>query len=273
MSTENIGLLESKAKEIRRTIIQLFGKVGGGHFGGALSAVDILTVLYYQIMRIKPEKPEWIDRDRFILSKGHSCPGLYAILADKGYFSKEELMNTFEKIESNFTMHPDMKKVKGIDMSTGSLGHGLSVGVGMALAGKFDKKNYRVFVLIGDGETQEGSIWEASMAASHYKLDNLICIVDRNRLSNDGVIEDIISVEPLPDRWTSFGWQVKEINGHNMKEIIEVLKNVPIITDKPTAIIAHTIKSKGIPFMENKREYHRADVTSEQIEQALKGLG
>lgn len=266
-----IQYLETKAKMIRRSIATMFGKAGGGHFGGSLSSADIITALYYRLMRIRPKEPKWSDRDRFILSKGHSCPALYAVLADKGYFTPE-VLDTFEKINSPLTMHPDMDMVSGVDMSTGSMGHGLSIGVGMALAGKLDKKSYRVFVLMGDGETQEGSVWEAAMAGFHYHLDNLIAIVDRNRLSVDGFVEEIMSIEPVVKRWESFGWVVRQINGHKMKEIVEVLEKVPLKKGKPTAIIAQTVKGKGVPFMENRREWHRKDITKEEIQEALKAL-
>jgi len=263
--------LERKALEVRRSIITLFGKVGGGHFGGSLSATDIVVALYWRILRIDPKRPRWPDRDRFVLSKGHSCPAVYTVLADLGYFPKS-VFDTFEMLGNPLTMHPDMRKVPGIDMSTGSMGHGLPVGVGMALAGRLDEKDYRVFVLMGDGETQEGSVWEAAMAASHYKLDNLIGIVDRNRLSVDGWVEKIMSIEPVIGRWRSFGWSVKEIDGHNMKQIVEALSQVPFETGKPSMIIAQTTKGKGVSFMENERSCHRTDITPEQVAQALSEL-
>ncbi len=274
MSEKEVKFLEEKAKEVRRSIITLFGKVGGGHFGGSLSAVEIIVGLYYRVLRLRPEEPDWPERDRFILSKGHACPVLYTVLCDKGYFPKE-VLDHFEELDNPLTMHPDMRKVKGIDMSTGSMGHGLPTGVGMALAGKLDKKDYHVFVLMGDGETQEGSVWEAVMAGSHFNLDNLIAIVDRNRLSVDGFVEDIMSIEPIVDRWKSFGWQVTEINGHNMLEVVSALEQAKRNVDgdkKPKVIIAHTVKGKGISFMENKRECHRIDITPEQVKSALSEL-
>jgi len=241
--------LEKKAKEVRRSIVTLFGKAGGGHFGGSLSAVEIVVGLYYKVLRIRPSEPNWPDRDRFILSKGHSCPALYTVLADKGYFSKK-VFDKFEELGNPLTMHPDMHKVPGVDMSTGSMGHGLPIGVGMALAGKLDKRDYRVFVLMGDGETQEGSVWEAVMAGSHYKLNNLIAIVDRNGLSVDGFVEKIVSIEPITERWRSFGWEVTEIDGHNMREVVKVLEGArESQSKKPKVIIAHTINGKVISFM------------------------
>lgn len=270
---ENTALqkLEGKAREARKMIVSLFGKTGGGHFGGSLSSADIITALYYRIMNVRAEEPKWSDRDRFVLSKGHACPALYTALADKGYFPFK-VLDTFENMDSPLTMHPDMHMVTGLDMSTGSMGHGLSIGVGMALAGKLDNKAYRVFVLMGDGEIQEGSVWEAAMAGSHYKLDNLIAIVDRNYLSVDGLVEEIMSIEPTVKRWGSFGWAVSQINGHKMNEIVEVLEKVPLEKGKPTAIIAQTVKGKGVPFMENRREWHRKDITKEGIQEALRAL-
>ncbi len=267
----SIKELEKKASEVRSDIVSLFGKVGGGHFGGSLSAVDVTTALYYRILNIDPSKPRWDDRDRFILSKGHAAPMLYSILADLGYFSKE-LFNKFEDLDNPLTMHPDMHKVPGIDFSTGSMGHGLSIGVGEALSGKIDHKDYKVFVLLGDGETQEGSIWEAAMSASHYKLNNLVGIVDRNMLSVDGFVEEIMSIEPLTKKWESFGWIVKEINGHSMNEIVDVLSRVPFDSSKPSMIIAHTVKGKGISFFENRRQCHRTDISKEQVNIAIEEL-
>ncbi|MCL5986811.1 MAG: cupin domain-containing protein [Actinobacteria bacterium] len=263
--------LGKKAKEIRRGVIKLFGKACGGHFGGSLSAVEIITTLYYGILRIKPEDPAWQDRDRFVLSKGHASPTLYMALADRGYFPCE-VLNGFEELNNPLTMHPNMKKCRGIDISTGSMGHGLSIAAGMALAGKMDKKDYRVFVLLGDGELQEGSVWEAAMFASHNKLDNLIAVVDRNRLSVDGFVENIVSIEPLAERWRSFGWSVREADGHSVSQLYAMLTDIPFMSNKPGLLIAHTVKGKGIPFMENRREYHRADITPEQLSTALAAI-
>jgi len=264
--------LKKKAKIVRRRIIEMLWEAKGGHFGGSLSCVDILVALYFHILKIDPQNPKWEDRDRFILSKGHASAALCPTLAEKGYFSVQ-LLNTFNKLDSPFGMHPDMHKIPGCDMSTGSLGHGLPIGVGIALGGKLDAKSYKVFVLLGDGELQEGSIWEAMMAASHYKLDNLVAIVDRNKIELDGATEEIMALEPLSKKWKDFGWSVEEIDGHNMKEILEVLKKIPIKKGKPSLIIAHTIKGKGISFMENTHDWHYGKIGKEEFKNALVELG
>lgn len=263
-----ILFLKKKAKVVRKHIIEMLWEAGGGHFGGSLSCVDILVALYFEVLKINPQDPNWEDRDRFILSKGHACAALCPILAERGFFSVQ-LLNTFNKLDSRFGMHPDMRKIPGCDMSTGSLGHGLPVGVGIALAGKLDAKTYKVFVLLGDGELQEGSVWEAMMAASHYKLDNLVAIVDCNKIELDGPTEEIMALEPLSEKLNSFGWSVEEIDGHNMEEILRVLQKLPIEKGKPSIIIAHTIKGKGISFMENTHEWHYGKLNKEEFEKAL----
>jgi len=267
-----ILLLKKKAKIVRRRMIEMLWKAKGGHFGGSLSSVDILVALYFHILKVNPQDPDWEDRDRFILSKGHTSAALCPTLAERGYFSVQ-LLDTFNQSDSPFGMHPDMCKIAGCDMSTGSLGHGLPVGVGMALSGKLDAKNYKVFVLLGDGELQEGSIWEAMMAAGHYKLDNLVAIVDRNKIELDGATEEIMALEPLSKKWEDFGWSVKEIDGHNMKEILEALKKLPLREGKPSVIIAHTIKGKGVSFMENTHDWHYGKIRKEEFEKALVELG
>ncbi len=269
---ENIVLsLQEKARIIRKHIIEMLWEAGGGHFGGSLSCVDILVALYFQILKINPQDPNWEDRDRFILSKGHACAALCPTLAERGYFSVQ-LLNTFNKLDSPFGMHPDMRKIPGCDMSTGSLGHGLSAGVGVALSGKLDAKTYKVFVLLGDGELQEGSVWEAMMAASHYKLDNLIAIVDRNKIELDGPTEEVMALEPLSKKLKSFGWSLEEIDGHNMREILKTLQKLPVQEGSPSVIIAHTIKGKGISFMENTHDWHYDKMHKEEFEKALMEL-
>lgn len=228
---------------------------GCGHPGGAFSSIDIMTALYFETLRIKPADPQWSERDRFILSKGHSSVGLYTILHLRGFLDRETLL-TFRQDDSLLCGHPDMHKVPGVEMSTGSLGHGLSVGTGLAIAGKMDGRDYRVFVLMGDGETQEGSVWEAAMAASHYRLDNLIGIVDRNRLQIDGFTEEVMSLEPYRMKWEAFGWVVREIDGHDFSDICAALNGAPFEKGKPSLILAHTTKGKGISFMENQPEWH-----------------
>lgn len=269
---ENIDILflENKAKEIRRSIVEMIYNSGTGHIGGSLSSTDILVTLYYKILRIDPRNPEWSERDRFILSKGHSVEGYYSILADLGFISKEEL-KTYCKFNSRLTGHPTVK-IPGVEANTGSLGHGLSLGVGMALAGKMDKKNYKVYVLMGDGEQAEGSIWEAGMCAHHYKLDNLIGIIDRNKLQIGGPTEYVMSLEDLSAKWSSFGWEVVEVDGHNIRQLIEVFESIPIKHNKPTLIIAHTIKGKGISFIENKPEWHHRVPTLEEYTKMIQEL-
>jgi len=247
-------------------------KAQSGHPGGSLSSIDILTCLYFHHMRIKPEDPSWEDRDRFVLSKGHAAPALYAVLAELGYFPKEALL-TLRQVGSMLQGHPDMRKTPGIEMSTGSLGNGLSVGIGMALGARLVRKNYHVYVLIGDGEVNEGEIWEAAMAASKYKLDNLTAICDFNRVQLDGPIEEIMPLDPLPEKWKAFNWNVIEIDGHNMEEILDALDEAKQIKGKPTMIIAHTIKGKGISFMEGKFQWHGKAPDKEEYGIALEELG
>lgn len=263
--------LKEKARKTRIWIVKATCAAGSGHPGGSLSATDILTVLYFHVMRYDPKNPRWDDRDRFVLSKGHAAPALYATLAQAGFFPEEELI-TLRKLGSRLQGHPCMRKTPGVEMSTGSLGQGLSVSIGMALAGRLDKKDYRVYVLLGDGECDSGMVWEAAMAASHYKLDNLTAFVDRNKQQIDGWTEDVMSLEPLADKFRAFGWYVLEIDGHNYKEIIEAIDVAKTIKGKPTMIIAHTIKGKGVSFMENSFAFHGKAPTKEQMEKACAEL-
>ncbi|ACX52944.1 Transketolase domain protein [Ammonifex degensii KC4] len=263
--------LERKAQLIRQHVIRMLMHAGSGHPGGSLSAVDILTALYFRVMRIDPENPQDPDRDRFILSKGHAAPALYAVLAERGFFPVSWL-ESLRRLGSPLQGHPDMRKVPGVEMSTGSLGQGLSVGVGMALAAKLRGSGCRVFVLLGDGECQEGQVWEAAMAAGHYRLNNLVAIVDRNRLQIDGETEKVMALEPLAAKWRAFNWSVIEIDGHNFEEIVPALERVGY-AQKPTAIIAHTVKGKGVSFMENQVDWHGVAPKPEQGIQALKELG
>jgi len=263
-----IRRLETIARKLRCDVIRMTGIAKSGHPGGSLSAADIITALYFHQMRIDPKRPDWEDRDRFVLSKGHSAPVLYAALAEAGYFPKEELL-TLRKLHSILQGHPDMKKTPGVDMTTGSLGQGLSVANGMALAGKLDKKDYHVYAMIGDGESDEGQIWEAAMAAAHYKLDNLTAILDYNGLQIDGPVEEVMSISPIADKWRAFKWNVIEIDGHNFREILTALVLALEYKGKPTIIIAHTIKGKGVSFMENVVDFHGKAPTQEQMETAL----
>ena len=242
--------LETIAKKIRVHIIKMLSHAGSGHPGGSLSAADLLVALYFCKLNHDAQRPNWEDRDRFILSKGHACPALYAVLAESGYFGTDELLD-LRKFGSNLQGHPDMKRVSGIDISSGSLGQGLSVGVGMSLSSRIDSKNFRVYVMLGDGEIQEGQIWEAAMAASHYKLDNICAILDNNGYQIDGPIDDVLSPYPIADKWKAFGWHVIEIDGHNMDEILDAYDEAKTVKGCPTIIVAKTIKGKGVSLMEN----------------------
>ena len=269
---ELIQKLEEKARLIRQDIIIMTGAAKSGHPGGSLSAADIMSALYFHVMRYDPKNPKWPDRDRFVLSKGHAAPVLYAALAEAGFFPKEEII-TFRHIDSRLQGHPDMKKLPGVEFSTGSLGQGLSGAAGMALAGKLDKKDYRVFVLIGDGESQEGQIWEAAMSSVHYGLDNLTAITDYNGLQIDGPNCEVMNITPLPEKWRAFGWNVIEIDGHDFTQILDALSPESIVPGKPTMVIAHTIKGKGVSFMENQCDWHGKAPNEEQVKQALQELG
>ncbi len=260
--------LEETAVAIRSSIIDMICTAKAGHPGGSLSATDIVTALYFRIMRIDPQNPTWSDRDRFILSKGHACPVWYASLAERGYFDKAHL-KTLRQLGSILQGHPDMHKTPGIDMTVGSLGHGLSVGLGMALSAKLNKKDYQVYVIIGDGETQEGSIWEAAMAAPKWKLDNLTAILDYNHLQNDYSVEEVMPIHPVIEKWRAFNWQVLEIDGHDMTEIVTALEKAKTHQGEPTIIVANTIKGKGVSYMENVCEWHGKAPSQEQAEMAL----
>jgi transketolase len=245
---------------------------GSGHPGGSLSATDIITVLYFHTMRYDPKNTKWEDRDRFVLSKGHAAPALYAALAEAGFFPVDELL-TLRKIGCRLQGHPCMRKVPGVEMSSGSLGQGLSVAIGMALAGRLDKKDYRVYVMLGDGEVESGNIWEAAMAAVHYKLDNITAFLDRNTLQIDGPTEQIMALEPLIEKWRAFGWHVIEIDGHNITEIINSIEEAKNTKGRPTLILAHTTKGKGVSFMENSLYFHGKAPNREQYERAMRELG
>jgi transketolase len=263
--------LEKEARDLRKTVFNCICSSSGGHIASSLSIIEILVVLYHRILRIDPDNPKAPDRDRFILSKGHAGVSLYAILADQGFFPKKELCN-FGKKGSILGGHPDMHKVPGVEASTGSLGHGFSFGAGMALAGKLDHKDYRVFVLLGDGECQEGSVWETAMFASHHKLDNLIAIIDYNKIQAMDRLDRIVSLEPLTAKWKAFGWEVKEADGHNTRELNDILSCVPFAKGKPSLLIAHTIKGKGIAFMENTAIWHYRMPNVEELKAACKEL-
>lgn len=271
LSAKKLAALEKKAWEIRRKTIETTYWAGGGHAGGALSQTDILVVLFHHFMKIDPKNPEWEDRDRFILSKGHGGVGYAPILTDLGYCD-EKLLEEFNHTHSPFGMHLDRNKVPGVDASTGSLGHGLPIAVGMALSARLQKKDWRTYCVIGDGECNEGSIWEAAMAASHFKLDNLTGFVDRNKLCIDGCVEDIMAIEPLNDKWKSFGWEVIELDGHNFKELAAGIDKAIATKGKPTMIIADTVKGKGVDYMENQPGWHYGGLDPENRDLALKSI-
>jgi transketolase len=267
----SIPELEKMAKQLRRDVITMIATAGSGHPGGSLSAADIVTALYFKVMRHHPKNPQWPGRDRFVLSKGHAAPILYAALAECGYFPVEEL-STLRKLDSRLQGHTDRTLTPGVEMSAGSLGQGLSYGIGIALAGRLDKRDYQVYVLLGDGECDEGQVWEAAMFAPHHRMDNITAIVDHNDLQLDGRVCDIMGIEPLTDKWRAFNWHVLEINGHDIKEILQALKKAREIKGKPTVIIAHTVKGKGVSFMEGNVDFHGKAPTPQEAEIALKEL-
>jgi transketolase len=263
--------LKKRAAVIRKHIIDEVYNAASGHPGGSLSCADILTVLYFEEMNIDPQRPSWEDRDRFVLSKGHCAPALYATLAERGFFPVEDLVK-FRSADSYLEGHPSMRYVPGVDMSTGSLGQGISAATGMALAGKLDGKDYRVYAVLGDGEIQEGQVWEACMAAAHYKLDNLTAFLDHNGLQIDGNIADVMSPEPVTEKFKAFGWNVIHIDGHDIPQIIDALKKAKEVKGKPTMIIADTVKGKGVSFMENQAGWHGSAPNKEQRDQAIAEL-
>lgn len=267
----DIGFLEEKCKWVRETTLKMIYEAGSGHPGGSLSEVEILVALYYKIMQVDSKNRSWKDRDRFVLSKGHCCPPLYAILADKGYFSIDEL-DKLRKYKSLLQGHPSII-TPGIDTVSGSLGNGLSVGVGMAMAGRRQKRDYNVYVLLGDGELQEGCIWEAAMCAAHNKLNNIIAIVDYNKLQINGCVNDIVNLEPLTDKWESFGWDVCVVDGHDVYAIVDLLEKNKCRKEKPLVIIASTIKGKGVSFMENNCIWHGNRISESELELALREIG
>lgn len=263
--------LEQIARRLRRHVVKMIAEAGSGHPGGSLSAADIITALYLKELRHDPKNPQWPDRDRFVLSKGHAAPILYAALAESGYFPVAEL-NTLRKMGSCLQGHTDRTLTPGVEMSAGSLGQGLSFAIGTALAGRLDKRGYRVYALLGDGECDEGQVWEAAMAAAHFKVDNLLAIVDHNGLQIDGTNRQIMNLEPLADKWRSFGWHAIEINGHDFPAILGAFQEARKIKGQPTAIIAITIKGKGVSFMENNVDFHGRSLNPEELAKAMKEL-
>lgn len=270
--TKSLDELKSISKEIRKDIVKMLTESASGHPGGSLSATDIMTVLFFKEMNLDPNNEKDPNRDRFVLSKGHAAPVLYSVLARRGYFPVEEL-STLRKFKSRLQGHPSIQYLPGIDMSTGSLGQGVSAAVGMALAGKIDKKDYRVYTLLGDGELEEGQVWEAAMCAAHYKLNNLTAFIDFNGLQIDGDITKVMNPCPIDKKFEAFGWNVLVIDGHNYEEIIDAIEKAKECKDKPTAVVCNTVKGKGVSFMENQAAWHGTAPSKEQCETALKELG
>ncbi len=271
MTKEETRELELIAQRIRLGIVKSIAAAGSGHPGGSLSIADILATLYFKVMRFDSKNPKWPDRDRFVLSKGHAAPALYATLAEAGFIPKDELL-TLRKLGSRLQGHPSMKHVPGVEMSTGSLGQGLSAANGMALAAKLDKRPTRVYVILGDGEAQEGQVWEASMTSAHRKLDNLMVFLDYNGLQIDGKITDVKSFTDPAARWRAFGWHVIEIDGHDVQAIYSACEEAKATSGRPTLVVAHTVKGKGVPFMENIADWHGKAPSEEQAEEAIKHI-
>jgi len=269
---EEVGRpLAEVAKSLRRHIIAMTAKAGSGHPGGSLSAVEVVTALWFKVLRHRPTDPQWVERDRFILSKGHAAPTLYAALAESGYFPVEELL-TLRQLGSRLQGHTDRTATPGVEMSAGSLGQGLSFGIGTALAARLNSQSYRVYVLLGDGECDEGQVWEAAMAASHFKVDNLVAIIDYNRQQIDGWSWQVMNLVPLEQKWSSFGWHVIQVDGHDFDQILAAFEQAKQVKGKPTLIIAHTVKGKGVSFMENNLEFHGKAPTPEEAQRALEEL-
>jgi transketolase len=263
--------LKEMAKKLRRHVITMIATAGSGHPGGSLSAADIITALYFKVLRFNPENPQWSDRDRFILSKGHAAPILYAALAEAGYFSVAELA-TLRKLDSRLQGHADRNFTPGVEMSAGSLGMGLSFGIGVALAARLDSKNYRTYALLSDGECEEGQTWEAALSAAQFKLDNLTAIVDCNGIQLSGRTCDIMNLEPFARKWRAFGWHTIDANGHDLDQILSACQRAEKTRNKPTVIIARTVKGKGVSFMENNVAFHGKAPTQDEAERALKEL-
>ncbi|MFC1892769.1 transketolase [Chloroflexota bacterium] len=259
------------AKRLRRHVISMTGKAGSGHPGGSLSAVEILVALYFRVLRHRPSDPRWPERDRFILSKGHAAPLLYAVLAECGYLPVDELA-TLRRLDSRLQGHTDCTVTPGVEMSAGALGQGLSFGIGVALAGRLNSQQYKVYVLLGDGECDEGQVWEAAMAAAHFKVDNLVAIIDNNGQQIDGWNRDVMNLEPFARKWEAFGWHVVEVDGHDLNRLVSALDQAALVQGQPTVVIAHTVKGKGVSFMENNTDFHGKAPNAEEVEMALREL-
>jgi len=270
--TKNVEELQAVARSVRRHIVEMIGEAKSGHPGGSLSAVEIVVSLFYDIMRHDPSNPKWPERDRFILSKGHAAPVLYSVMAQCGYVPEDQL-NTLRRLGSIYQGHPDRRFIPSVEASTGSLGVGLSVGIGMAEAARLDKSPTRVYVMLGDGEIQEGQIWEAAMYASYHKVDNIVAIVDYNKIQLDGWVKDIMGIEPVADKWRAFGWNTVEVDGHDIPALQKAFADAAVCKGQPTVLVAHTIKGKGVSFMENNPKFHGNAPTKEEVALALKEIG
>lgn len=266
-----VASLEERARAIRRRVVQTIAHAGVGHPGGSLSAADILAALYFHVLRVDPHHPDWPDRDRFVASKGHCAAALYATFVERGFIPVGWL-DTFGRIDSRLQVHPDMQKVPGVEISTGALGQGFSVAIGMALAARLDGQPIRVFVLLGDGESQEGQVWEAAMFAAHHHLDNLTAIVDYNQVQLLGPVAEIMDVAPLAEKWRAFGWHVLEIDGHDLTQIVQALGKTGRPVDQPVVVIAHTVKGKGVSFMEGQAAWHGRPPNADELAHALQEL-
>jgi transketolase len=269
--SKSVQELQDICKRIRREIIEMIGAAGSGHPGGSLSAVELIVELYFDYMKIDPKNPKWPLRDRFILSKGHAAPVLYAAMAEAGYTPIDQL-NTLRKLGSIYQGHPDVRYIPSLEASTGSLGEGLSIGLGLGIAARLDGSPSRTYVMLGDGEIQEGQIWEAAMAGAFHKLDNVVAIVDNNRIQLDGFVKDIMGVEPLADKWRAFGWHTIELNGHDLPAVQAAFQEAEATKGKPTCLVAHTIKGKGVSFMENNPKFHGMAPTPAEVKLALQEL-
>ncbi|MCL4402675.1 MAG: transketolase [Acidobacteria bacterium] len=268
---KSLSEMQDIAKRVRREIVEMTGAAKSGHPGGSLSAVELVVTLYFDVMRHDPDNPKWPGRDRFILSKGHAAPVLYSVLAEAGYTPKDKL-NTLRKLGSIYQGHPDVRFIPALEASTGSLGNGLSLGLGMGCAARLDKQDWRTYVMLGDGEIQEGQIWEAAMFGAFHKVDNVVAIVDYNRIQLDGFVKDIMELEPLVEKWKAFGWHTLEIDGHNIPAIQAALAEAQATKGRPTVVIAHTVKGKGVSFMENNPKFHGVAPTPAEVQLALQEL-
>ncbi|NLA96808.1 MAG: transketolase [Spirochaetales bacterium] len=268
----DIQALQDISLSLRRDVVKMVYRTKDGHPSPSFSVADIITALYFEIMRLDPSNPDWEDRDRFVLSKGHSCPVLYAALAKKGYFPREELF-TLRYLNSHLQGHPYAPKTKGLDATTGSLGNGVSIGLGMALAARIRRKDYQVYAITGDGELGEGMIWEAAMAASHHKASNLTVFIDNNNYQSGGTVGEVSGPYPIEDKWQAFGWHVQTIDGHDIAQILKAVENARLVNDKPSAIVCKTVKGNGVSFMVGENSWHKRVYTDEEYKQAIKELG